>query len=289
MSTTDDRVDTGDPPSDRDPKPDVVTKDPVAAAAEMVEPAGLPLVAALAELAAVMLATPDLQSLLSRIATLAALSATAGTGVEAYCGITVASEHGAYTLAASDVRASVVDEGQYANGDGPCLQSLRTGEVVTVPDLTVEIRWGDYPAYALAKGVRSSLSTPMTADGTTFGALNLYSIAPHVFGEQQQRDAAMFTATATGAVAMVLRLGAQVQLSEQLRNGLSTRAVIDQAIGIVISNRRCSPDEAFTYLRTASQNRNIKLRDVATELVQTMTRRSRVTAGRARGGTPPEL
>lgn len=246
------------------------------------ESPGLPLAQALTELAAVMLATSDLQNLLYRVATLAARSATAGNSGDVYCGITMASEHGEYTLAASDARAAAVDEVQYANGDGPCLQSLRTGLVVSVPDLTVETRWGDYPAHALAEGVRSSFSTPMTADGITLGALNLYAETAHAFGEQQQRDAAVFTATATGAVAMVLRLGAQVQLSEQLRNGLSTRSVIDQAIGIMISNRRCSPDEAFAYLRSASQHRNVKLRDIATELVQTMTR-PRIATTRARG------
>lgn len=141
---------------------------------------------------------------------------------------------------------------------------------------------GDYPAHALAEGVRSSLSTPMTAGRTHVGASTPYAPTADVFGEQQQRDAAVLTATATGAVATVLRLGAQVQLSGQLRTGLSTRSVIDQALGIMISNRRCSRDEAFAYLRTASQHRNIELRDIATELLQTMTR-PRNSTPRGRG------
>jgi GAF domain-containing protein len=249
---------------------------------DSADPVGVPLVAALAELAGLMLASSDLHNLLEQISVLAARSASAVAGVDAYCGITISSEHGAYTVAASDARAAAVDEVQYANGDGPCLQSLRTGDVVSVPDLTVESRWGDYPAHALTEGVRSSLSTPMTADGATLGALNLYSTTVRAFGEQQQRDAAVFTATAAGAVAMVLRLGAQRRLSRELRDGLSTRAVIDQAIGIVIGNRRCTPEEAFTYLRTASQHRNVKLRDIATELVESMSR-TRTAASRTRG------
>ncbi len=82
-----------------------------------------------------------------------------------------------------------------------------------------------------------------------------------------------------------LVLDRAMTLARRLQTALARRAVIDQAIGIVISNRRCSADEAFTYLRTASQNRNMKLRDIATELVQTMTR-PRVTAGRARSSPP---
>ncbi|HEX4100746.1 MAG TPA: ANTAR domain-containing protein, partial [Pseudonocardiaceae bacterium] len=59
----------------------------------------------------------------------------------------------------------------------------------------------------------------------------------------------------------------EVTLADHLRIALSSRSVIDQAIGIVMAKRGCSPEAAFTTLRTVSQRRNIKLRVVATELV----------------------
>lgn len=226
-------------------------------------------VEALSELSKAMLATEGVEQLLERVAGVAA----SAMGPDAWCGITLSSDGRAFTVAVSDPRAALVDEIQYANGDGPCLQSSRTGMTVSVPDLTTEDRWGDYPAHALAQGVRSSLSMPILVEGDSVGALNLYGGTVEVFDESRQRDALVVTAGASGTIAMALRLARQVTLSEQLEAALSSRTVIDQAIGIIIRDRRCSPDEAFAYLRTASQHRNVKLREVAVELVDSMSQK----------------
>lgn len=229
------------------------------------------LAVALAELAGAMLALPDLEQLLTRIAQLAAAAVGGGT----WCGITVGTEGRPFTVAHSDPRTLRVDELQYARGDGPCLQSLRTGQVILVPDLEAESRWGDYPAHAVSAGVRSSLSLPLITEGAPTGALNLYAAEPDAFDADRVRAATVFAAGGAGAVAMALRLAAQVSLTEQMRTALSTRAVIDQAIGIIMRDRRCAPDEAFGYLRMRSQQLNIRLHQVATDLVQETTRRPR--------------
>jgi len=249
-----------------------------------VQPAGpvraTDLVQALAELSGAMLATEGVEDLLARIATVAAAS----MGTQAWCGITLRADGRAFTVAVSDPPAAMVDEIQYANGDGPCLESLRTGTTVLVSDLTTETRWGDYPAHALVQGVRASLSLPIVVEGESVGAVNLYSPTVELFDETRRRDAAVVTAGASGTIGMALRLARQVTLSAQLEAALSSRTVIDQAIGIVIRDRRCSPDEAFAYLRSASQHRNVKLRDVATELVATMSHKP---PARPAAGAPP--
>lgn len=56
-------------------------------------------------------------------------------------------------------------------------------------------------------------------------------------------------------------------LTENLRIALSSRATIDQAIGIMMARQRCSPEEAFATLRTISQHRNVKLRHVVTNII----------------------
>ncbi|HEY5877983.1 MAG TPA: ANTAR domain-containing protein [Nakamurella sp.] len=61
----------------------------------------------------------------------------------------------------------------------------------------------------------------------------------------------------------------QTTLTDHLRTALSSRSVIDQAIGIIMGMQRCPPDTAFDVLRTVSQNRNVPLRDIAAELVAT--------------------
>lgn len=141
--------------------------------------------------------------------------------------------------------------------------------------MTVETRWGDYPAHLIASGVHSTLSLPLIADGQRVGALKLYASEPEAFTPTYERAATIFAASASGAIGTALRLAHQVALTEQLKTALSSRAVIDRAIGILIRDRRCGPDEAFDVLRAASQGRNVKLRLVAEEMVAAMSRKPR--------------
>lgn len=79
------------------------------------------------------------------------------------CGITLHRDHDSLTVASSDSLAAAVDEVQYGQDDGPCLEAMRTGAMVRVPDVAIEHRWGSYPAHAVAHGVGSSLSLPLGA------------------------------------------------------------------------------------------------------------------------------
>jgi GAF domain-containing protein len=161
-----------------------------------------------------------------------------------------------------------VDESQYEASQGPCLHALDSGEIVTVPDITRDDRWTDYLAHALAHGVRSSLSLPLQADGETAGALNLYSRSAHAFDDPTVLSAAAALAAQGGAVlSIAVRQAQQVALTSQLREALASRAVIDQAMGILMAQQRCTADDAFALLRRTSQNRNRKIRDIAADIV----------------------
>jgi GAF domain-containing protein len=133
---------------------------------------------AAAELQELLLATEDITGFLDQLVALAVTLLPDDPS----CGITLRRDSGAMTVASSDTRASQVDEIQYGYDDGPCLRSLRTGEVVVVDDLAADDRWGAYQMPALGHGVRSSLSLPLRADGQAIGALNIYTAAAHVFG-----------------------------------------------------------------------------------------------------------
>lgn len=238
-----------------------------------VEDTSLPdLAEGLAELARLMLATPSVSGLLDDLAGLAAKVITP-PGV---CGITLEQEHLPITVASSGQVASQLDEVQYGMDEGPCLEALRTGQTVGVPDLAVERRWGAYPAHALAHGARSSMSFPLAVNGSARGALNLYASTAHAFGADARRRATLFAAQASAVLTVTLRQAQQVNLSGQLREALATRAVIDQAIGILMAQDHCDHDTAFAILRSSSQNQNRKLRDVAAEIVRGIS-----------GGDPP--
>ena len=224
---------------------------------------------ATAELQELLLATEDITAFLDHLATLAVTVLPADTS----CGITLRRDHSAMTVASSDTRASQVDEIQYGHDQGPCLHSMRTGHVVVVDDLAADGRWGAYRMPALGHGVRSSLSLPLRTNGDVIGALNIYAGTPHAFGPQEQRAACRFADEASRALALAVRIADRTDMSDHLQTALVSRAVIDQALGIIMGQNRCTADEAFDLLRTISQNRNIKLRDIAADMVTAVSGR----------------
>ena len=222
------------------------------------------------ELFSLLMSTRSVEEVMSGIADLAA----GAIGVQASCGITLRRDNMPLTVAGSDAFALAVDETQYGKDQGPCLEAMSTGVVITVPDLTVERRWDGFPAQALAYGARSSLSLPLSVRGGTHGALNLYARIAHAFADPIDVAAATELAAQGSAVlAVVLRKAQQVELTEQLREALVSRSVIDQAMGIIMAQQRCTDSEAFAILRKASQNRNRKLREIATDIVTSVAGR----------------
>jgi len=224
--------------------------------------------AALSELSGLLMSTDSFTDLLQRISELAVRSIEPVVT----CGITLSTDGRVMTVGSADNLAAQLDEQQYERGTGPCLQAAATGEVVDAPDLAVETRWEDYPTVAMGHGVAAVLSSPLIVDGKPTGVLNLYARAPHAFATHDRQMAQLLAAQAAIAITGALRNYDQVTLADHLKIALASRSVIDQAIGIVMAQRRCTASDAFSTLRTVSQRRNIKLRVVATDLVTAITR-----------------
>ena len=219
---------------------------------------------ALPELAELLLSTASVEEFLADLAQLAAQSMTAPVS----CGITFQRDHASLTVASSDHLAAAVDEVQYGQNDGPCLEAMRTGVMVSVPDVASEHRWGSYPAHAAAHGVGSSLSLPLAAAGRNVGAMNLFSIRPHAFDQPADvAHALQLVGRADSVLGVALRQADQAVLTQQLRDALTSRSVIDQALGVLMGQQRCTSVEAFALLRAASSHRNRKLRDVAADVI----------------------
>ena len=137
--------------------------------------------------------------------------------------------------------------------------------MVSAPDLSRETRWNGYPARALAHGVRAVYSSPLLVNDQPIGALNLYTT--DLFDAAAKETAAQLTALAAATITAAMRHYNEATLTDHLRSALSSRSVIDQAIGIVMATQRCTSDQAFNLLRTVSQHRNIPIRQVAADLV----------------------
>ena len=207
--------------------------------------------------------SPTLDAFLDDVARLAAAVVTPA----AACGITVRRDDRPFTVSASDDLAAQVDEIQYGADEGPCLDALRSGVVTQIDDLAEEERWDRYRPHAIAHGVVSSLSLPLSVDGQSLGALNLYSVQRAAFGGAQRQHAEAFAGQCAAALAVILRQAQQAQVQEQLGEAIASRAIIDQAIGILMAQHRCNASTAFDLLRQASQHRNRKLRDLAAAII----------------------
>jgi GAF domain-containing protein len=211
--------------------------------------------------------------------------ATRQVAADLSCAMTMRQSGRPVTVACSDPLAARVDEVQYRLDDGPCLHAMRDGEAVTIEDTADQAHWPAFEAAAAAAGIRSCLALPLIADtrdeeSEPVGALNLYARTASAFGEMETRRAENFAGKASGALALASRLTSYADLNEQLRASLVSRSVIDQALGIVMargglspvaSGQRCTQDRAFEMLRTASQNTNTKLRDIARAIVTSVT------------------
>ena len=232
------------------------------------EPTALPdLVHAFSALQLLMVTAPGVEDFLTELSGLAArIVDPAGS-----CGITLRRENSPLTIASSDELAEAVDQVQYDSGAGPCLESLASATTVDVPDLGAETRWPGFRQRALEFGVCSCLAIPLTGDAAVLGALNLYGRSPRVFHAAAQEKARMFATQAATALRVVLRTAAHAEQTAQLEQALASRTEIDQALGILMGQQRCTADEAFALLRRHSQNNNRKLRDVAVDLITRVT------------------
>jgi len=216
-------------------------------------------------LARVVLGGRDLTEVLTEIA---GIARGAMPGSEA-SSITLIRGEKAFTAAFDGQMAMDADELQYQRGYGPCLGAGRAGQVFLIKDMRSEQRWPDYAQHVSAHGVGSSLSVPLPFQGVTIGALNNYAAAPGAFGQADiavGQEVAAWVALAVGNADMIARTADDLA---GMRAAMASRAVIEQAKGILMERRKVTEDQAFTALSHASQNTNIRLRDVADELVRT--------------------
>lgn len=179
-----------------------------------------------------------------------------------------------YTVVSTDDLAREVDNAQYETLEGPCLDASRYGEVYVVREMAGETRWPVFCSVAARKGIRSSLSLPLSVRGAPIGALNLYSEQHDGFAGAEEVGR-LFAGQAGVAIANAEVYRASRSLAEQLQEAMDSRAVIEQAKGVLMAEQGGTAEEAFALLRAASQRENVKLRDIAQRIVGDQTGRKR--------------
>jgi GAF domain-containing protein len=164
------------------------------------------------------------------------------------------------TVAGTDQLAWELDEVQYRLGEGPCVDTLRGERVLLAEHLRHRQEWPRYVQHAVREGVRSQLGLQLSVDEKNLGGLNLYSTSVETLHPESEQVADPFATHA----ALALRRAREVH---HLNTAMDSRKVIGQAIGMVMERYRVPEDRAFMFLVRASSTSNIKLRDIAQDMV----------------------
>ncbi len=209
----------------------------------------------------------DLKGVLDQVADLAKRTLPGADEVS----VTLVGDKSASTAAATGQLAVALDEWQYGRGHGPCLDASASHATLSVPDMAAEGRWPDWAAQALEAGAGSSLSIGLPIHEQVTGALNVYATKPEAFDSDAVILGQTFAGYAAVALANAHLYDTQATLAQQMQAAMQSRAVIEQAKGIIMGSRRCTADDAFALLTKLSQDTNRKLRDVAAAVVASAT------------------
>jgi transcriptional regulator with GAF, ATPase, and Fis domain len=214
----------------------------------------------------------DLEELLTRVAAYAVQAVPGADGA----GLTLLEPDRADTIVKTAPFVREVDDIQYGLGEGPCISAAATGHnTMRSGSLGGDHRWPRFGARVGRLGVHSVLSLPLrTADGVV-GAMNIYAHRKNAFDERAEQLGEIFAVPAAIAVQNAQILAQTRRLAANLQAALTNRAVIDQAIGIVMSRSGVTQDEAFDRLRGISQRDHVKLVEVATSVVRSAVQRAR--------------
>ena len=183
------------------------------------------------------------------------------------CAVTVARPKKPAATGAGSQKAFEMEELQAEAGEGPCITAMSEARTEYVRDVTRESRWPEFGQAAAERGYGAVLAVPIDLDDDCRAALSFYSTHHSGFTDAEILTAENVARQVSRPLRLSLRIGRLQDARDDLASAMKSRTVIDMAIGVVMAQNRCPPDEAFTLLRKASNARNTKLRDVAASIV----------------------
>jgi GAF domain-containing protein len=223
------------------------------------------------ELAGIVIAEQPLGITLARIAD----SVRRGLDGADDVSVTLIQSGRARTVAfAGDSRlAASLDERQYADGFGPCLDAAATGRTISIDDTSDCAIYPEFAGRAHREGVGHTLSVGLPTLQAVSGALNIYGYFGSAgFTAEARTVAAGFAGYAAVALTNAALFAGAIAEVAQMQQAMASRAVIEQAKGMLMRDRGCDEEEAFAVLRELSMTGNRKLRDVAVAVVEAARR-----------------
>ena len=182
--------------------------------------------------------------------------------------VTVTADGHGHTFAASEASAERLHQMQFASGEGPVVEALRYAEARHVQDTATEHRWPGFCRAATGAGFGSCLTLPLHASEQSSGVVALYADQARAFSGVVHDIALLFAAQGGAAVHNAEVYEQCCRMVANLRVALDSRAVIEQAKGIVHARLGITPDEAFQLISRTSQDTNEKVRTIADKLVR---------------------
>lgn len=214
-----------------------------------------------------------------------ALQRVANTAVSAIADVAAVSitvVHGGTgrTAAYTDETVLALDAEQYAAGRGPCLEAAQTRRPVRVSLVTDDDRWPEFSSASRQRGVHATLSIPLVVAAATpggddelIGSLNAYGHHTGAFDLVDEKLLCLYTDAASQAIVHARRWRRLEQTVLQLEQALVSRTDIDQAKGALRAVNGGTAEQAFASLVERSQRDNVKLRDLARQILDRLSQR----------------
>jgi GAF domain-containing protein len=170
-------------------------------------------------------------------------------------------------VAASSERTRLLELFQLQADEGPCVDCFRTGQPVSVPDLTAAGRWPRFTAAAAQVGFGAVYAQPMRLRNQIIGALNLFDASPGGVDEGRLRIGQALADIATIGLLQHRAIRSRDILTEQLQTALDSRVLIEQAKGVLAERLHVDVADAFTLLREGARSHNRPLSALARSVV----------------------
>lgn len=229
------------------------------------------LAASLSGLSGLLTRQGALEQTLERVAQFAVRAIPGAEGA----GLTLLETNRPQTVVATDPFVHAVDDIQYALGEGPCVSAVAQGQTVTSGNLGGEPQWPHFGPRVGRLGIHSALSLPLVLDDQVVGALNVYARPKAAFDAEALTVGEAFAAPAAVSAINAQQLAQAERLVAQLQQALTSRASIDQAVGLLMGRTGLDATQAFARLRDMSQTRSVKLAALAAELLEEAVRTAR--------------
>lgn len=172
-----------------------------------------------------------------------------------------------HSVLATDDLGWELEHAQEKTGEGPCVDTLVYGEVVSTTDVSEDERWPELLGEVSGSALGGVLGVPIALGGATVGALNVYVDAPHDWDDSDEHALTAFGSILEALLATALLAEQRDILVKQLQQALDSRVVIERCVGLLMGRHQIDAVAAFNRLRGDARAKRQRVHDLASEIL----------------------